>query len=110
MPAAGASDQTFRLIVRPDLWGDRWRIRLANTFGTQAVTFDDVYLGIQASAGNMVGGTNRPVAFGGQPSVTIAAGASSLQRRRRAQASRAGARRTGASSRSVSTSPARAAR
>ena len=41
-PAArdGAANQTFRLIVRPDLWGERWRIRLTNLFGTQPVTFD----------------------------------------------------------------------
>src|SRR5687768_18450570 len=26
-PAQGAVDQSFRLIVRPDLWGDRVRIR-----------------------------------------------------------------------------------
>ncbi len=32
-PAQGAVDQSFRLIVKPDLWGDRFRIRLANTFG-----------------------------------------------------------------------------
>ena len=37
VPAEGAVDQSFRLIVKPDLWGDRFRIRLANTFGTQPV-------------------------------------------------------------------------
>ncbi len=36
--AQGAVDQSFRLIVKPDLWGDQFRIRLANTFGTQPVT------------------------------------------------------------------------
>ncbi|MCM3881744.1 MAG: GDSL-type esterase/lipase family protein [Vicinamibacterales bacterium] len=75
-PAAGASDQTFRLIVRPDLWGTRFRIKLSNTFGTQPVTFDGVYLGLQSFAGNIVGGTNRPVSFGGKATVTIAPGAS----------------------------------
>src|SRR6266536_2505525 len=45
-PAADANDQTFRLIVRPDLWGNRWRIRLSNTFGAKPVTFDGIYLGI----------------------------------------------------------------
>ena len=72
----GAIDQSFRLIVKPDLWGDRVRIRLANTFGTQAVTFDEIYVGIAASGGNIVKGTNRPVLFGGQRSVNISAGAS----------------------------------
>ena len=75
-PAArdGAANQTFRLIVRPDLWGERWRIRLTNLFGTQPVTFDGLYLGVQATAGNLVAGTNRPVTFGGKSSVTIPAG------------------------------------
>jgi lysophospholipase L1-like esterase len=75
-PGAGASNQTFRLIVRPDLWGSRFRIRLANTFGTQPVTFDGIYLGIQASAGNLMAGTNRPVTFAGKPTVTLPPGAS----------------------------------
>jgi lysophospholipase L1-like esterase len=75
-PAEGAVDQSFRLIIRPDLWGDRFRIRLANTFGTQPVTFDSVYLGLSSTGGNVVKGTNRPVLFGGKPGVTVAAGAS----------------------------------
>ncbi|HEV3216809.1 MAG TPA: GDSL-type esterase/lipase family protein [Vicinamibacterales bacterium] len=73
-PAAGASNQTFRLIVRPDLWGDRWRIRLTNLYGTQPVTFDEIYIGVQATAGNLVAGSNRPVRFSGKPSVTIPPG------------------------------------
>jgi lysophospholipase L1-like esterase len=75
-PSKGAVDQSFRLIVKPDLWGDRFRIRLANTFGTQPVTFDAIYVGMSSSAGAVVTGTNRPVSFGGQRSVTIAAGVS----------------------------------
>jgi lysophospholipase L1-like esterase len=77
VPAEGAVDQSFRLIVRPDLWGNRFRIRLANTFGTQPVTFDAIHIGVSASAGSLVKGTNRPVSFAGQRSVTIAPGASS---------------------------------
>ena len=34
-PAHGADDQSFRMIVRPDLWGDQARIRLSNAFGTK---------------------------------------------------------------------------
>jgi len=75
-PAQGAVDQSFRLIVKPDLWGDRVRIRLANTFGTQPVTFSAIHVGVSAAAGNVVKGTNRAVPFGGQRSVTIAPGAS----------------------------------
>jgi lysophospholipase L1-like esterase len=73
-PAAGARDQTFRLMVRPDLWGRQARIRLSNAFGTQPVTFDGVYAGLQWDSAALVRGSNRPVTFGGKPSVTIAAG------------------------------------
>lgn len=75
-PAQGAVDQSFRLIVKPDLWGTRFRIRLANTFGTETVTFDQIYLGMSATGGNIVRGTNRPVLFGGRPSVNIPPGGS----------------------------------
>ena len=43
----GANDQTLRLIVRPDIWGQQVRLRLSNVFGTKAVTFDDVFVGLQ---------------------------------------------------------------
>jgi lysophospholipase L1-like esterase len=75
-PSAGANDQTFRLIVRPGLWGSQVRLRLSNVFGTRPVTFGGVYVGLQLGAGRLVKGTNRPVNFAGQDSVTVAAGAS----------------------------------
>lgn len=70
----GAVDQSFRLIIRPDLWGNRGRLRFSNAFGTRAVTFDDVFIGLQSSAGNVAAGTNRHVQFGGKPSITIEPG------------------------------------
>ena len=71
----GAVDQTFRLIVKPDLWGSRVRLRFSNAFGTQPVTFDDVFVGLQSSGGNLVAGTNRPVTFdGGRKQKTLAPG------------------------------------
>lgn len=72
--AAGANDQTFRLIIRPDLWGKRARLRFSNAFGTRPVTFDDVFVGLQSSAGSLVTGTNTRVQFGGKNSLTIAPG------------------------------------
>jgi len=77
-PVSGAHDQTFRLIIRPDLWGTRWRIRLSNAFGVKPVTFDGVYLGFHASAGTIVTGTNRNVTFSGGSSITIQPGASAF--------------------------------
>ena len=57
----GAVDQTFRLIVRPSLWGPQIRLRFANTFGNQAVTLDDVFVGLQSAGGVIAAGTNQRV-------------------------------------------------
>jgi lysophospholipase L1-like esterase len=75
-PAAGARDQTFRLMVRPDLWGRQARIRLSNAFGTRPVTFDGVYAGLQWASAALVRGSNHPVTFGGKPSITVPPGGS----------------------------------
>jgi lysophospholipase L1-like esterase len=73
-PEQGARDQTFRLIVKPDLWGGKARLRFANTFGTQPVSFDDLHVGLQATAGAIVPGTNRAVTFKGRTDITIPPG------------------------------------
>jgi hypothetical protein len=44
-----ANDQSFRMIVRPTVWGDTFRLRFSNVFGTQPRTLDDIYLGLQAT-------------------------------------------------------------
>jgi lysophospholipase L1-like esterase len=74
--AIGARDQSFRLIVRPDVWGSEARIRLSNAFGTRPVTFDGVFLGIQSSGAALVADTNRAVTFERRAVVTIAPGES----------------------------------
>src|ERR1051325_11155828 len=33
-PEMGARDQTFRLILQPEVWGQKMRLRLSNVFGT----------------------------------------------------------------------------
>ncbi len=78
-PERGAVDQTFRLIVKPDLWGRRIRLRFSNAFGTQPVTFDDVFAGVQSSGGNLVPGTNVVVSFErGKKTLTLPPGATSF--------------------------------
>lgn len=72
----GARDQTFRLIVRPTLWGRETRIRMTNALGTKPVTFDGVYVGLQNSGAEVTAGTNRAITFAGKSSVTIAPGQS----------------------------------
>ncbi len=71
---AGATDQTFRSIVKPDLWGKRMRFRFSNVFGTQPVAFSAVTVALQEYSGNLVEDTLTPVTFGGNKSVTIPAG------------------------------------
>jgi lysophospholipase L1-like esterase len=78
LPSAtdGARDQTFRLIVHPGIWGSHTRLRFSNTFGTRPITFDGVFVGLQATGGTIVPDTNHPVLFAGKPSVTVAPGQS----------------------------------
>jgi len=78
LPSAerGASDQTFRLILRPDIWGPQARLRLSNAFGKKPVSFDDVMVGLQTSGSALVARSNRPVTFAGKSSVMVAPGES----------------------------------
>lgn len=73
-PENGARDQSFRLIIKPELWGREARIRLTNAFGSKPVVFDDVYLGLHQSSSAVLGGSNQRVRFQGRSSVTIAPG------------------------------------
>jgi lysophospholipase L1-like esterase len=73
-PASGARDQSFRLIVAPQLWGCQARLRFSNAFGGKPVTFADVFLGLQEAGAAVVAGSNRPVTFGTKRSATVAPG------------------------------------
>src|SRR5947209_6621701 len=72
---AGARDQSFRMIVKPEIWGREARLRLSNALGARPVSFDGLYVGLQFGSSAVVSGTSRPVTFGGKRSVTIAPGA-----------------------------------
>jgi lysophospholipase L1-like esterase len=72
----GARDQSFRLIVKPEIWGTEARLRFSNVFGERSVTFDGVFLGLQRASSAIINGTNRPVTFGGKNHVTIPPGSS----------------------------------
>jgi lysophospholipase L1-like esterase len=75
-PASGARDQTFRLIVRPDVWGREARLRFSNVFGTKPVTLDGVFAGTRLGGAAIEAKTNQAVHFGGKAAVTIAPGES----------------------------------
>ena len=70
----GATDQTFRLIVKPDLWSKTIRLRFANTFGSRPITLGAVTVGVQSTGGNLLAGKAQPVLFRGKPEVVIPVG------------------------------------
>ena len=75
-PETGARDQTFRLIVKPEIWGSKTRVRFSNALGTQPVTFDGAHIGMQWSGSALMPGSNRVIQFAGKRSVTVPAGES----------------------------------
>jgi lysophospholipase L1-like esterase len=75
-PSPTARDQTFRLIVQPDIWGRQTRIRLSNVFGTRPVTFDGVFAGLHLAGGAIAHRTNQPVHFAGKTTITVPPGES----------------------------------
>ncbi|RKR86441.1 lysophospholipase L1-like esterase [Micromonospora pisi] len=76
--SAGPADRSYRLVVRTSVGGTDLRIRLTNAFGDHPVTFASAYAGLQRQGAELVGGSNRRLTFGGQPSVTVAAGGTVL--------------------------------
>ncbi len=72
--AKGARDQSFRMVVTPNLWGKQARIRLSNAFGKQPVTFDGAFVGLHLASGAVMAGTNKRVTFGGKDSITVPPG------------------------------------
>jgi len=71
-------NQTLREIVHTTIGGSSIRIRLSNVAGTQPVTFDSVFIGMQKDDANLVPGSNHQVTFGGSKSVTIREGAEAI--------------------------------
>ncbi|MFJ6632249.1 SGNH/GDSL hydrolase family protein [Streptomyces sp. NPDC091376] len=67
-------DRSYRLIVRTSAAGTGARIRLSNAFGDRPVTFGRVFAGVRKEGAALVPGSNRQLTFGGNRSVTVAAG------------------------------------
>jgi lysophospholipase L1-like esterase len=74
--AAQLTNATVRMIARVTIPGDAVRIRLDNTYGTSAVVIGTAYVGQRIQGADLAVGSNRPVFFGGSPSVVIPAGGS----------------------------------
>lgn len=74
-PLAGVVDQTFRMVVKPTVWGRRARVRLSNAFGTQPLTLTGVYVGMVLSSACLIPGSQAPATFGGQHTAVLPPGA-----------------------------------
>jgi lysophospholipase L1-like esterase len=74
-PANAMPGVTVREHVRLSLGGNHLRIRLSNRFGTSPLTVGPVHIARQGTGPGIVPGTDRAVTFGGEPTVTIPAGA-----------------------------------
>jgi lysophospholipase L1-like esterase len=72
------NNQTYRGIVHTTIGGRAIRIRLANTFGSQPITFDAVFAGLQKEGASLVPDSNHPVTFGGAKSITLPEGSDAL--------------------------------
>ena len=75
--ATGARDQTFRLIVQPDLWGRQVAAALLERLRRPSRSRSTASSsGCSLAAAAVMPGTNQPVRFGGQDSVTVTPGES----------------------------------
>ena len=77
-PQSGGSSfnqQTLRQIVHTSISGTAARVQISNAFGSQPLQVSDVHIAQRSSGSSIVAGTDHIVTFGGQGSVTIAAGA-----------------------------------
>ncbi|MCF6138561.1 SGNH/GDSL hydrolase family protein [Pseudalkalibacillus berkeleyi] len=67
-------NQTIRMIVKPHLKGNKMRIRLSNTFGSEPISFEEVNVAESKQGAETVPNTDRKVTFGGSKKVTIPQG------------------------------------
>src|SRR5882757_2490652 len=71
-------NQTLRQIVHTSIAGTSARVRISNVFGAAPLTVGDVHVAQRGSGSSVNTSTDRAVTFGGQTSVTIAAGQSAV--------------------------------
>ncbi|MFD4526691.1 SGNH/GDSL hydrolase family protein [Streptomyces sp. NPDC058470] len=72
------ANQTLRQIVHTSIGGTSARVRISNVFGTAPLTVQNVHVAQRSSGSSVNTGTDKAVTFGGQTSVTIAAGQSAV--------------------------------
>lgn len=69
------NNQTIRMIARISKGGNRIRVRLDNSFGTDSVVIGAAHVAVHASGAGVVPGSDHQLTFGGSATVTIPPGA-----------------------------------
>ena len=64
-------NQTLREIVHTSIGGDTVRVRLSNAYGKQAVQIGATHVALRDKGASIVAGSDRPLTFGGRPTVSI---------------------------------------
>lgn len=78
-PAPGLAGNTLRQVVRPSIGGERVRVRFSNAFGNGPLTIAAATIATGTAGESAIQRpTERALAFGGQPSVTLAPGAEAV--------------------------------
>ena len=68
-------NQTLREIVHTSIGGNTVRVRLSNAFGKDAVDIAAAHIALRSQGAGITAGTDRPLTFGGRPTVSIPANA-----------------------------------
>jgi len=68
-------NETLRQIVHISIGGDRLRVRVSNSLGAKPLVIDAASIGIQEAGEKVLAASLRGLTFGGETSVTVAAGA-----------------------------------
>ncbi|HWB48860.1 MAG TPA: SGNH/GDSL hydrolase family protein [Stellaceae bacterium] len=76
-PADGAAlaHVTLRMTPRISLGGGTIRLRISNAYGVRPLRIGSAHVALRGEGAAIVPGTDRKLAFGGEPGATIAAGA-----------------------------------
>ena len=64
-------NQTLREIVHTSIGSNMVRVRLSNAYGKQTVDIGAAHIALRAKGSEITAGTDRILAFGGRPSVSI---------------------------------------
>jgi lysophospholipase L1-like esterase len=73
-PSPGLPGNTLRQMVHVSIGGTQLRLRLSNEYGTSPLTLSSVHVAVSKGGGAIDAATDKALAFGGVPALTLAAG------------------------------------